>query len=135
MIYINNLADILSRAQKKIDPGVVVENNTLEHDQIISILNEVLASIIDRAMRYRFHYFMSKGIAFRAVAEVFLEHAREKQKHADRIVDRIKQLGGRTEMNLTISVRHNHRKSKEGKSLAYMIRESLIADRNAIEAY
>jgi bacterioferritin len=65
----------------------------------------------------------------------FLEHANEEQGHADQIAERIKQLGGKPEMNPSILTNRSHSEYKEGNSLADMIREDLIAERIAIESY
>ena len=58
-----------------------------------------LATELVCVLRYKFHYFMATGIHSQAVKEEFLEHANEEQEHADRIAERIKQLGGKPEMN------------------------------------
>jgi bacterioferritin len=62
-------------------------------------LNEALASEIICVLRYQFHHFMATGIHSEAIADVFQEHAEDEQEHAGRIATRIKQLGGKPEMN------------------------------------
>jgi bacterioferritin len=133
--YIRNIEEIRERARQKIEQGAVTENYQLDPDQVISILNEALATEIVCVLRYRFHYFMATGIHSAAVAEEFLEHANEEQEHADRIARRIKQLGGKPEMNPAVIIQNSHSEFKEGNSLADMIREDLIAERIAIETY
>jgi bacterioferritin len=135
MSFISNMEDIRTRARQKIEQGAVTENYQLDPDQTTSILNEVLATEIVCILRYRFHYFMATGIHSSAVAEEFIEHANDEQEHADRIARRIKQLGGKPEMNPAIIIQNSHSEYKEGSSLADMIREDLIAERIAIESY
>jgi bacterioferritin len=135
MSFISNMEDIRTRARQKIEQGAITENYQLDPDRATSILNEVLATEIVCTLRYRFHYFMATGIHSGAVAEEFLEHANEEQEHADLIARRIKQLGGKPEMNPAIIVQNSHSEYKEGSSLADMIREDLIAERIAIESY
>jgi bacterioferritin len=135
MSFISNIEDIRMRARQKIEQGAVTESYHLDPDHVTSILNEVLATEIVCTLRYRFHYFMATGIHSSAVAEEFLEHANEEQEHADLIARRIKQLGGKPEMNPAVIVQNSHSEYKEGSSLADMIREDLIAERIAIESY
>jgi bacterioferritin len=135
MSFISNMEDIRTRARQKIEQGAVTEDYQLNLDQVTGILNEVLATEIVCTLRYRFHYFMATGIHSSAVAEEFLEHANEEQEHADMVARRIKQLGGKPEMNPEVIVQNSHSEYKEGTSLADMIREDLIAERIAIETY
>src|SRR5262249_10282785 len=70
-----------------------------------------------------------------AVAAEFKQHAEEEQEHADRIAERIKQLGGKPQMNPAMIAQSSHSEYKEGSSLVDMIREDLVAERIAIETY
>jgi len=135
MSYISNIEEIRARARQKIEQGAVTEDYQLDPDKVVSILNEALATEIVCVLRYRFHYFMATGIHSAAVAEEFLEHANEEQEHADIIAHRIKQLGGKPEMNPEVIIQNSHSEYKEGTSLADMIREDLIAERIAIGSY
>src|SRR5262245_24388760 len=135
MSYISNIEEIRARERQKIEQGAVTEDYNLDPEKVVSILNEALATEIICILRYRFHYFMSTGIHSAAVAEEFIEHANEEQEHADLIAYRIKQLGGKPEMNPELIIRNSHSEYKEGTSLADMIREDLIAERIAIGSY
>ena len=135
MSFISNIEEIRTRARQKIEQGAVTEDYQLDPDKVVSILNEALATEIVCVLRYRFHYFMATGIHSAAVAEEFLEHANEEQEHADIISRRIKQLGGKPEMNPEVIIQNSHSEYKEGTSLADMIREDLIAERIAIGSY
>lgn len=78
---------------------------------------------------------MATGIQSSAVADEFLEHAKEEEMHADRIAERIKQLGGKPEMNPARFTELSHSEFKECSTLAEMIRENLVAERIAVESY
>jgi len=78
---------------------------------------------------------MATGIHSAAVADEFLEHANEEQEHADRIAERIKQLGGKPEMNPAVVAKMSHSDYAEGTTLTDMLKEDLIAERIAIETY
>lgn len=129
------LEEIRARARQQIEDGAVTKDYSLDHDQVVRVLNEVLATEIVCVLRYQFHYFMATGIHSPAIAEEFREHAEEEQEHAGKIAARIKQLGGKPEMNPASVAKASHTEYKEGVSLADMIREDLVAERIVIETY
>jgi bacterioferritin len=135
MSHITQIQQIRERARAKISEGAVTEDYKLNRQQVIGILNEALATEIVCVLRYKFHFFMASGIHSQAVKEEFKEHAGEEQEHADWLAERIKQLGGKPEMNPAGITARSHSEYKEGTSLADMIREDLIAERIAIESY
>lgn len=135
MGFVSNVEEIRARARQKIESGAVTSDYQLDTKEAVSILNEALATEIVCVLRYRFHYFMSTGIHSAAVADEFLQHAKEEQEHADRIAGRIKQLGGKPEMNPSNIAKVSHSEYKEGGSLVEMLKEDLIAERIAIESY
>ena len=65
----------------------------------------------------------------------FLQHAKEEQQHADRLAGRIRQLGGKPQMDPLVIAETSHSDYREGTSLADMIREDLVAERIAIATY
>jgi len=135
MSHIKQIQEIRDRARQQITEGAVTKDYQLDRKQVISILNEALATELVCVLRYKFHYFMASGIHSQSVKEEFLEHANEEQEHADSLAERIKQLGGKPEMNPSILTDRSHSEYKEGTSLTDMIREDLIAERIAIESY
>jgi bacterioferritin len=135
MDIVRNIEEIRERARAEIEKGPVTQDYTLDREAVVRVLNEALATEIVCVLRYRFHYYMASGIHSAAVAEEFQEHAAEEQAHADALALRIKQLGGKPEMNPEVLTRNAHSEYKEGTSLSDMIREDLIAERIAIETY
>src|ERR1700744_6637266 len=135
MSHIAQIEKIREGARQQITEGAVTEDYKLDRSRSIAVLNEALATELVCVLRYKFHYFMATGIHSQAVKAEFKEHAAEEQEHAERIAERIKQLGGKPEMNPAILTSRSHSEYKEGTSLADMIREDLIAERIAIESY
>jgi bacterioferritin len=135
MSHLSQIEKIRERARQHITEGAVTDDYKLDRKQAIAVLNEALATEVVCVLRYSFHYFMATGIHSQAVKAEFKEHAAEEQEHAERIAERIKQLGGKPEMNPAILTDHSHSEYREGTSLADMIREDLIAERIAIETY
>ena len=78
---------------------------------------------------------MADGIHADPVKTEFLEHATEEQAHADKISERIRQLGGEPDLDPAGLLSKSHTEYQEGGSLVEMIREDLVAERIAIESY
>jgi len=135
MHFVKNIEEIRARARQQIASGAMTKDYKLDRQQAVSILNESLATELVCVLRYKFHYFMATGIHSAGVAAEFLKHAQEEQGHADRIAKRIRQLGGKPEMNPAVIATASHTEYQEGTSLADMIREDLVAERIAIETY
>jgi bacterioferritin len=135
MSFVQEIQQIRDRAREKIERGPVTGNYGLDPEHVIGVLNEALATEIMCVLRYRFHYFMASGIHSAGIAAEFLEHANEEQQHADQLARRIKQLGGKPEMDPAVVAQRSHSEYREGSSLPDMLREDLIAERIAIETY
>jgi bacterioferritin len=135
MSHIAHIQEIRDRARQHITDGAVTPDYGLDREKAIAILNEALATELVCVLRYKFHYFMASGIHSQSVKEEFLEHAKEEQEHADQIAERIKQLGGKPELNPAVFAGNSHSEYREGHSLTEMLKEDLIAERIAIESY
>jgi bacterioferritin len=68
-------------------------------------------------MRSKRHYYMAAGIHAQAVAQEFLEHAKEEQGYADIAAGRITQWGGEPNFNPEGLATRSHAQYVEGKSL------------------
>jgi bacterioferritin len=132
---ISDVAALRARARQHVDEGAVTQNYGAARKQVIKLLNEALATEIVCVLRYKRHYYMAQGIASDSVKEEFLEHAGEEQEHADRIAERICQLGGEPNFDPEGIATRSHSEYVEGNSLRDMIREDLVAERIAIESY
>jgi bacterioferritin len=135
MSHIKQIQDIRERARKQIAEGAVTADYELDRKQVISILNEALATELVCVLRYRQHHFAATGLHAAPVAQEFLEHANEEQGHADQIAHRIVQLGGEPDLNPDGLLTRSHSEYIEGTTLLDMIREDLVAERVAIESY
>jgi bacterioferritin len=135
MSHSKQIQEIRDRARQHISEGAVTPDYGLDRERAVAVLNEALATELVCVLRYKFHYFMATGIHSQAVKEEFLEHANEEQEHADQIAERIKQLGGKPEMNPAVFAGNSHSEYKEGSTLIDMLKEDLIAERIAIESY
>ena len=135
MSFLTDIQTIRDRARQEIESGAVTQDYSLDKEQVIKVLNEALATEIVCVLRYRFHYYMASGIHKEGAAAEFLEHSNEEQRHADMLAERIKQLGGKPEMNPAVVAQRSHSEYVEGTSLEDMLREDLVAERIAIQTY
>lgn len=126
---------IRRRARAKMEDGAVTAAYRADRNRVIGVLNEALATEIVCILRYKNHYFVASGINAQPVATEFLEHANEEQQHADWLCQRIMQLGGTPNMNPEGLAGRSHAEYVDGGTLEEMIRENLVAERIAIEAY
>jgi bacterioferritin len=135
MDHVKQIQELRDRARQRIEEGAITDDYGLDRKAAVAVLNEALATELVCVLRYRFHYFMATGIHSQAAKAEFLEHAKEEQEHADWLAERIKQLGGKPEMDPAGLTSRSHSEFKEGNSLVEMLKEDLIAERIAIESY
>jgi bacterioferritin len=133
--FLTDIKTLRDRARHHIERGAITEGYTADRDTVIRILNEALATELVCVLRYKRHYFMASGIHAQSVAAEFLEHAGEEQDHADRIAERITQLGGEPDFSPQGLAERSHSEYVEGETLIDMIREDLVAERIAIDSY
>src|SRR5881409_2115083 len=132
--FLSDVQELRRRARKHIEEGAVTEGYRANRDTVIRMLNDALATEIVCVLRYKRHYFMAQGLSSESVKDEFKEHADEEQEHADRIAERIVQLGGAPDLNPAGLADRAHSEYVEGTSLVDMIREDLVAERVAIES-
>ncbi len=133
--FLTDIKTLRERARQHIEKGAVTQGYSADRETVIKLLNEALATEIVCVLRYRRHYFMASGINAESVAAEFLQHANEEQGHADQIAHRIVQLQGEPDFNPDGLLTRSHAEYVEGTTLIDMIKEDLVAERNAIDSY
>ena len=125
----------IEAARSSLDQGAVTPSFGPWRDDIIKLLNDSLATELVCVLRYRRHHFTAVGLASPKIAEEFLVHANEELAHADRLAQRIVQLGGDPDLSPDTLSKRSHAGYDDSTGLKAMIRANLIAERVAIEAY
>ena len=133
--FLTDVKTLRERARQHIAGGAVTDGYGGDTETAVKVLNTALATEIVCVLRYKRHYFMARGIHSGPVAAEFLEHAGEEQEHADRIAERIVQLGGAPDFAPDSLSARSHSEYVEGNSLVDMIKEDLVAERIAIDSY
>ena len=125
----------LDKARTQLDDGAVTPSIGPWSEQIVSLLNDALATELVCILRYKRHHFTARGMASPAIAAEFMVHATEETAHADKIAERIVQLGGEPDFNPVTLLERSHADYDTSSALRDMIRANLVAERVAVEAY
>ena len=136
--FVLDMEAIRRRAREHLKQGAVTDAYKGSRETIISLLNDALATERVCVLRYKRHHFMSAslgGIAGFAVTSELAQHAAEEQQHADKLAQRIVQLGGEPNFDPKGLATRSHAEYVSGHDLEEMLREDLIAERIAIETY
>lgn len=134
----NVLSDVRAlreRARQHVERGAVTTDYGADRSAIVELLNDALATEIVCVLRYKRHFYMAQGPHSIAAKQEFAEHATEELAHADRLAERIIQLGGAPDFSPDGLADRSHAEYVEGRSLGDMMREDLVAERVAIESY
>jgi bacterioferritin len=132
---ISDVQSLRKRARAQIENGAVTASYPADKARIVELLNEALATELVCVLRYRRHYFVARGIRAKTVAVEFMEHSVEEQGHADRLAERIVQLGAEPDFNPATLTERSHAEYHDGTQLMDMVRADLVAERIAIESY
>jgi len=125
----------IDRARSSLDDGAVTPSLGPWSGQIVALLNDALATELVCVLRYKRHHFTAHGLAAPKIAEEFMVHAQEESGHADRLAERIVQLGGKPDFNPTSLLERSHADYDESDDLKAMVRANLVAERVAVESY
>lgn len=125
----------IDAARSTLDDGAVTPSYGPWREQIVKLLNDALATELVCILRYKRHYFTAHGMNSGAVAAEFLEHANEESAHADKLAERIVQLGGEPDFHPDHLTQKSHAEYDESRDLKAMIRANLVAERVAVETY
>jgi len=125
----------LAAARNNLEDGAMTPAYGPWRDDIVSLLNDALATELVCVLRYRRHHFTADGVDSPKIAEEFMVHANEELGHADRLAERIVQLGGKPDFNPKGLLDRSHADYDDSSDLNAMIRSNLVSERVAVESY
>ena len=128
-------AAALDAARKDVKDGAITPAYGPWREDIINLLNGALATELVCVLRYRRHHFTADGLASPAIAEEFMVHANEELAHADRLAERIVQLGGEPDFRPESLPARSHAEYDDSSALKDMLMANLVAERVACESY
>ncbi len=125
----------IDAARQSLEMGAVTPHYGPWREDIVKFLNDSLATELVCVLRYKRHHYTAQGLDSPKIAEEFLVHANEEAAHADRIAQRITQLGGEPDFSPETLTQRSHAEYDASSDLQDMIRANLVAERVAVEAY
>src|SRR5438093_4969351 len=135
MTFKADLEAIRRRAREHMLQGPVTDSYVADREQVISVLNDVVATEIVCVLRYKRHQFTATGMHAPAVAAEFDQHAADEERHLDMAAERIVQLGGEPDLDPAGLPKRSHTDYIPGKTLHQMVEEDLVAERIVIQTY
>src|SRR6204780_933800 len=133
--FLTDVQELRKRARANIDKGAVTPAYQGDVQQAIDILQSVLATEIVCWLRYTMHAVTATGISSEGVKAEFLEHATDEREHAEKVAERINQLGGKPNFNPEGLATRSASEFGTAGNLVEMIKENLIAERIAVDHY
>ncbi|MFG3115395.1 bacterioferritin [Streptomyces sp. NPDC048197] len=133
--FLTDIETIRERARLEIEKGPITDAYGADLERVLQVLNEALATEIVCTLRYKRHYYTASGLCSEPVAAEFLEHAAEEQQHADKLAQRIVQLGGEPDFDPDTLTKRSHAGYDASTDLVEMIKEDLVAERVAVASY
>jgi len=135
MTFEADLEAIRKRAREHMEEGPVTDDYRANREQVIKVLNDVVATEIVCVLRYKRHQFTATGLYAQPVAQEFAQHAAEEQAHMDMAALRIVQLGGDPNLDPSGLAERSHTDYVPGTTLVDMVQEDLVAERIVIQSY
>jgi bacterioferritin len=125
----------IDAARRNLELGAVTPHYGPWRRDIVQLLNDSLATELVCVLRYKRHHFTAQGLASPRIVDEFLVHANAEAGHADRLAQRIVQLGGDPDFSPDSLATRSHAAYDDSHDLKAMIRANLVAERVAIETY
>ncbi|MGI8869045.1 MAG: ferritin-like domain-containing protein [Mycobacteriales bacterium] len=132
-----DVTKIREDARQHMEAGAVTDGNRVATDQLVDVLNQVVATEMVCYLRYTQHSIAATGLDRAQVAAEFTEHAGEELQHGLWAAERISQLGGKPDFDpATLAQRaHTEYVETEEHDLDRMLKENLVAERIVITTY
>jgi bacterioferritin len=129
------VVEIDRRRGNRADPRRVPKSYSAHRAILEAMLNEVLATELVCVLRYRRYFFIIRPSAADGVKPTFLQYAHIQQEQADRIAERIVQLGGSPHVDPSDLAARSQSGCAAGADLQDMVGQDLLFVRTAIKTY
>ncbi|GAA2746625.1 MULTISPECIES: ferritin-like domain-containing protein [Kitasatospora] len=135
--FVLDVSRIRDEARQKMDAGPVTSTYGLDPQEVIAVLNDVVATEVVCWLRYTRHAISATGMDRAQVAAEFTEHAGQEMQHGLRAAERISQLGGEPDFDPATLARRAHTDytTTADDDLKAMLEHNLIAERIVISTY
>jgi bacterioferritin len=124
--------------QQAIRQGAVTREYKADAQQIVQALNGLRSTEIMSYLQYMQHQYMAVSLFSPSLKAEFQAHATQELDHADRLAERIQQLGGvpiYEPKEIAAKAANVGIMPEQGATLTDMVGEDLMLERQQIEAY
>src|ERR671918_670962 len=121
-----------------IQQGPITKEFRMNRDQLVHKLNQLRSTEIMSYLQYMQHGYMAVSLLSPGLKSEFQAHALQELQHADRLANRIQQLGGVPIFNpeeIATQAAQTGVHPEQGATLSEMVVENLMVERRQIEAY
>lgn len=124
--------------QQAIMQGAVTREYRADAQRIVQALNGLRSTEIMSYLQYMQHQYMAVSLLSPGLKSEFQAHATQELDHANRLADRVQQLGGvpiYDPKEIALKAANAGVVPEQGTTLAEMVVEDLILERQQIEVY
>lgn len=124
--------------QQAIKEGAVTREYKADAQRVVQVLNGLRSTEIMSYLQYMQHQYMAVSLLSPALKTEFQAHAAQELDHANRLAERIQQLGGvpiYDPKEIAVKAANVGIVPEQGATLTEMVIEDLMLERQQIEAY
>jgi len=135
--FTTDVTRVRDEARRHMADGPVTPGYGGDQTEVVTVLNDVVATEIVCWLRYQQHAIVASGIHRGPVVQEFTEHAAQELQHALWAAERINQLGGTPNLDpggLSGRAQTEYR-IFDADALDEMIKENLVGERIVIQLY
>ncbi len=132
--FLTDVLELRRRSRRHVNGTAVSGRRPGKRETTLRLLNDALATELVCAERYKRQGFFASGLASGAISREFCEHAADEQRHAERIAERITELGGVPVLEPEGLVTPRRTDAIPSSSPLDVLEENLTAKRVAIDA-
>ena len=134
----SNQKNSVGEVQQAIKQGAVTREYKADMEHVIQALNSLRSTEIMSYLQYMQHQYMAVSLLSPAMKTEFEAHATQELDHANRLADRVQQLGGvpiYDPKEMSSKAANVGVAPEQGATLAEMVTEDLMLERQQIEVY
>jgi bacterioferritin len=128
----------VGEVQHAIKQGAITREYKADVERVIQALNSLRSTEIMSYLQYMQHQYMAVSLLSPGMKAEFGAHAAQELDHANRLADRVQQLGGvpiYDPREIASKAAHVGISPEQGTTLADMVTEDLMLERQQIEVY
>ena len=133
-----NQKNSVGEVQQAIKQGAITREYKADVEHVVRALNSLRSTEIMSYLQYMQHQYMAVSLLSPGMKTEFAAHATQELDHANRLADRVQQLGGvpiYDPKEISSKAANVGVAPEQGATLAEMVTEDLMLERQQIEVY